>query len=118
MEVTRLLGTHRYACLMELGRSKACAWHILRREMDGTRFLAQIWAPRPLDRDLDHIRDTFLSRFLDASPLDPVLSHIGFDQDQAWYLQAIQGIPLSRFWAGWGANQRKAVLAHLSHQLE
>ena len=118
MDVTRLLGTHRYACLMELGRSKACTWHILRREMDGALFLAQIWVPRPLDRDLDHIRDTFLSRFLDASPLDPVISHFGFDQDQAWYLQAIQGVPLSRFWAGWGLDQRKAVLAHLSHQLE
>ncbi|MDR3684964.1 MAG: hypothetical protein P4L11_14650, partial [Geothrix sp.] len=81
MGVTRLLGTHRYACLLELGRSGESEWQILRRELDGARFLAQTWAPRPTDRDLDHIRDTFLSRFLDASPLDPVLSHLGFDQD-------------------------------------
>ncbi|MDR3683148.1 MAG: hypothetical protein P4L11_05415 [Geothrix sp.] len=118
MGVTRLLGTHRYACLLELGRSGECEWQILRREVDGARFLAQIWAPRPTDRDLDHIRDTFLSRFLDASPLDPVLSHLGFDQDQAWYLQAIQGVPLSRIWAGWGEDQRKALHGHLSHHLE
>ena len=117
MDVTRLLGTHRYSGLMELGRREGCAWHILRRDMDGARFLAQIWTPRPSNRELDHIRDTFLSRFLDASPLDPVISHIGFDQYQAWYLQAIQGVPLARIWAGWGETQREAALEHLSHQL-
>ena len=118
MDETRLLGTHRYASLMALGRVRGCEWQILRREQDGTRFLAQIWSPRPGDRDLDQIRDTFLSRFLDASPLDPVISHIGFDADQAWYLQAIQGIPLARLWGGWDAGQREAVLKHLSDQLQ
>lgn len=89
-------------------------WHLMRREVDGARFLAQIWSPLPTDRDLDQIRDTFLARFLDASPLDPVISHIGFDGEQAWYLQALQGTPLSRRWAGWGEDQREALRGHLS----
>jgi tetratricopeptide (TPR) repeat protein len=103
---------------MELGRSSGCEWQLLRRELDGARFLAQIWSPLPTDRDLDHIRDTFLSRFLDASPLDPVVCHLGFDGEQAWYLQALNGTPLSRLWASWGESQREALLAHLSQHLE
>jgi tetratricopeptide (TPR) repeat protein len=102
---------------MELGRSEGCAWHLLRRELDGSRYLAQFWSPLPADRELDHIRDTFLSRFLDASPLDPVQGHVGFDGEQAWYLQAIQGTPLSRTWAGWGEEQRQALLDHLAEAL-
>ena len=117
MEVIRFLGTHRYAWLLDLGTSDGCSWHIVRRESDGARFVAQVWFPRPTDRDLDHIRDTFLSRFLDASPLDPMVSHVGFDSEQAWYLQAIQGAPLSRLWAGWGESQREALLAHLANCL-
>ena len=118
MDVTRFLGSHRYLSLMELGRCEGCTWHLLRREMDGARYLAQFWSPLPTDRDLDHIRDTFLSRFLDAAPLDPVYSHIGFDGQQAWYLQAIHGTPLSRLWAGWGEAQREALLTHLAGQLD
>ncbi|MBK9797922.1 MAG: hypothetical protein IPP58_15850 [Holophagaceae bacterium] len=118
MDVTRFLGTHRFLSLLELGRTEGCTWHLLRRDMDGARYLAQIWSPLPTDRQLDHIRDTFLSRFLDAAPLDPVYSHIGFDGEQAWYLQAIHGTPLSRCWAGWGEAQREALLAHLAEKLE
>ena len=117
MDVTRFLGANRYAWLVELGRSAGCSWHIMRRESDGARFLAQIWSPRPTDRDLDHIRDTFLARFLDATPLDPVISHLGFDAEQAWYLQTIQGAPLARLWSGWGEGQREALLGHLSSEL-
>jgi tetratricopeptide (TPR) repeat protein len=118
VDVTLYFGIHRYIWLMELGRNESCAWHLLRRELDGTRFLAQVWSPRPSERNLDHIRDTFLSRFLDASPLDPVPSHLGFDGIQAWFLQAIQGNPMARIWAGWGESQRKAALEHLDQQLE
>ena len=113
MDVTRFLGTHRYTWLMELGQGEGCAWHLMRREMDGARFLAQIWSPHPTDRDLDQIRDTFLARFLDASPLDPVAGHIGFDGEQAWCLQGLQGTPLARLWAGWGEGQREALMRHL-----
>ena len=118
MEVTRFLGTHRFAWLQELGRGDGCSWHIVRRELDGARFLAQIWSPRPTDRELDHIRDTFLSRFLDATALDPVVCHVGFDEEQAWYIQTIQGVPLSRHWAGWGEPQRDALLQKLGTELE
>ncbi|MDP1832868.1 MAG: hypothetical protein Q8K67_12475 [Geothrix sp.] len=115
--MTRFLGTHRYTWLMELGRGEGCAWHLMRRELDGARFLAQLWSPLPTDRDLDHMRDTFLARFLDAEALDPVISHLGFDGEQAWYLQALQGTPLSRLWAGWGEAQREALMRHLRERL-
>ena len=117
MDVTRFLGTHRYTWLMDLGQGEGCAWHLMRREVDGTRFLAQFWSPLPPDRDLDQMRDTFLARFLDAGPLDPVHSHFGFNDEQAWYLQALHGAPLARLWPGWGEPQRKALLGHLAQQL-
>jgi tetratricopeptide (TPR) repeat protein len=117
VEVTRFLGTHRYTWLLELGRDGACAWHLMRRDLDGARFLAQVWSPLPSDRDLEHLRDTFLARFLDAESLDPVGSHFGFDGEQAWYLQALQGTPLARLWAGWGDEQREALLRHLQARL-
>ena len=113
MDVTRFLGTHRYTWLLELGRGEGCAWHLMRRELDGTRFLAQIWSPLPVDHDLDQIRETFLARFLDASPLDPVIGHIGFDGEQFWCLQALQGTPLARLWTSWTEAQREALLQHL-----
>ena len=118
MDLTRFLGTHRYTWLLELGQAGACSWQLIRREVDGTRFLAQIWSPRPTDKDLDQIRDTFLARFLDAEPLDPVLSHLGFDAEQAWFLQALQGIPLGRLWSSWGEAQRHTLLAHLQSLLD
>ncbi len=117
MEVTRFLGTHRYTWLMELGRGEGCAWHLMRRDLDGARFLAQLWSPMPSDRDLELMRDTYLARFLDAEPLDPVISLLGFDGEQAWYLQALQGTPLSRLWAAWGEEQREALMHHLRERL-
>jgi tetratricopeptide (TPR) repeat protein len=118
VEVTRFLGTQRYAWLMDLGGGPGCSFQLLRREHDGARFLAQLWSPLPADRDLDQLRDTFLARFLDAVPLDPVLGHFGFDDGQAWHLQALQGTPLSRLWPGWDAAQRQALLQHLDRELE
>jgi tetratricopeptide (TPR) repeat protein len=117
MDVTRFLGTHRYTWLMELGRGEGCAWHLMRREMDGARFLAQLWSPLPSDRDLEQMRDTFLARFLDAEALDPVVSHLGYDGGQAWYLQALHGTPVSRLWTGWGEEQREALMHHLQERL-
>jgi tetratricopeptide (TPR) repeat protein len=117
VEVTRFLGTHRYTWLLELGRAGDCAWHLMRRELDGARFLAQVWSPLPTDRDLEHLRDTFLARFLDAESLDPVSSHFGFDGEQVWYLQALQGTPLARLWVTWGEEQREALLRHLQERL-
>lgn len=117
MEVTRFLGPHRFTWLQELGEGPGCAWHLVRRESDGARFLAQVWSPLPPDRELDVIRDTFLARFLDAVPLDPVHCHFGFDAEQAWCLQALQGTPLSRLWSGWGEVQREALWRHLAQQL-
>jgi len=117
MELTRFLGAHRYTWLQVLGQGHGCSWSLVRRDQDGARFLVQLWSPMPTDRDLEQIRDTFLARFLDATPLDPVIGHIGFDGEQAWYLQALQGTPLTRLWAGWGEAQRAELLHHLSSQL-
>lgn len=117
MDVTRFLGTHRYAWLMDLGQGAGCTFQLLRRDLDGARFLAQLWSPLPAERDLDQLRDTFLARFLDADPLDPVIGHFGFDDGQAWHLQALQGTPLSRLWPGWGPAQRAALTQHLSQEL-
>lgn len=118
MDVTRFLGTHRYTWLLDLGQAEGCTWQLLRRGIDGTRFLAQIWSPMPPDRDLDQMRDTFLARFLDASPWDPVICHFGFDGEQAWHLQALQGVPLSRLWPGWGESQREALMNHLARGMK
>jgi len=103
---------------MDLGRGPGCTFQLLRRELDGARFLAQLWSPLPPDRDLDQLRDTFLARFLDADPLDPVIGHFGSDGEQAWHLQALQGTPLARLWPGWGAAERQALAQHLAQQLE
>jgi tetratricopeptide (TPR) repeat protein len=46
-----------------------------------------------------------------------VSSHFGFDGEQAWYLQALQGTPLARLWAAWGEEQREAVRRHLQERL-
>ena len=113
MDVTRYLGAHRFTWLAELGQGEGCAWHLMRRESDGSRFLLQLWTPRPTDRDLDHLREGFLSRFLDASSLDPVYCHLGYDDEQAWYLQAIQGTPLARLCPEWGPEQREAFLRYV-----
>jgi tetratricopeptide (TPR) repeat protein len=115
--MTRPLGPHRFTWLMELGQGEGCTWHLMRRELDGTRFLAQLWSPLPTERVLDQIRDTFLARFVDASPLDPLVGHIGFDAEKAWCLQALHGTPLSRLWAGWEDRQREALMKHLAEQL-
>lgn len=113
MDVTRFLGAHRFAWLAELAQGEACAWHLMRREHDGARFLLQLWTPRPPDRDLDQLREAVLGRFLDAGPLDPVQVHFGYDDEQAWHLQAIQGAPLSRLWPEWGPGPREAFLRRL-----
>lgn len=117
MDLTRFLGTHRYTWLQDLGQGKGCAFQLLRREFDGARFLAQVWTPLPSDRDLDQMRETFLARFLDARPLDPVHSHFGLDAMQAWYLQALPGTPLARLWPGWDSTQRQTLLEHLARLL-
>lgn len=117
MDVTRFLGAHRFTWLAELAQVEGRAWHLVRREQDGTRFLLELWTPRPPDRDLDHLREAFLGRFLDAGPLDPAHVHFGFDDEQAWHLQAIHGTPLSRLWPAWDAAQREAFTGRLSQAL-
>lgn len=114
MDLTRFLGAHRFTTLGDLGQDGPCTWQLVRREGDGARFLLQLWQPRPSDRDLDHLREGFLGRFLDATPLDPIHCHFGFDDSQAWFLQVLQGTPLSRLWPEWGPASREAALRHLA----
>ncbi|WP_306591105.1 hypothetical protein [Geothrix sp. 21YS21S-4] len=113
----RFFGAHRFAVLADLGGDEAASFHLLRRESDGGRFVAQIWTPRPSDRDLDQLREAFLARFLDAAPVDPEAAHLGFDDHHAWHLQALHGAPLSRLWPGWDPETRDEALRRVDASL-
>ncbi|MBL0210138.1 MAG: hypothetical protein IPQ13_04360 [Holophagaceae bacterium] len=119
MTAPRILGGQRYAWVANLASSEAapghaaCAWQLVRREGDGARFLLQIWDPRPSDKELDQIKETFLSRFLDGEPWDPSGCRFGFDETQIWFLQELPGTPLPRLASEWTAPQRKAFGKHV-----
>ncbi len=115
MDLIRTFGAHRLTWVQDLGEARegGSTFHLMRRESDATRFLLQLWSPRMEDRALDHLREIFLSRFQDASPLDPVEVHFGFDEEQVWFLQALPGTPLARAWEEWSAPQRQAFQRHL-----
>lgn len=115
MELIRL-GAHRLAWLQDLPGGEGTAWHLARREQDGARCLIQRW-PRPDDRTLDHLKELFLSRFQDATELDPVEAHFGFDEDQVWWFQVIPGTPLAKAWPEWNPSQRQAFHRHLEERL-
>lgn len=117
MELTRLFGALRLDSLMDLGRTGSEAWHLMRREEDGARFLLQRLHPRPSDRRLESIKNAFLSGVQEADPAQPTESHFGYDEQQAWYLQRLEGQPLSRAWAGWTAAQREEAWRELEKRL-
>lgn len=120
MTAVRLLGGQRYAWLAEIGSAPGgrCSWHVARRESDGVRFLVQVWDPRPTDKALDKIKETFLSCFADPEPFDPPAISFGFDDNQAWFLQALAGAPLTKSWPTWNPERRRSFQAHLMSCLE
>lgn len=113
MELNRQFGAHRLDWVMDLGRSGACAWHLLRREEDGARFLLQRFHPRPDDRELELLREAFLGAIQDADPTQPTPAHFGFDEEQIWFLQRLEGTPLPRAWAEWTQPQRREAVRAL-----
>ncbi|MBI3130043.1 MAG: hypothetical protein HYZ13_01680 [Acidobacteria bacterium] len=115
MDLIRTYGAHRLTWVQDLGEAKegGSTFHLMRRESDAARFLLQLWAPRMEDRTLDHLREIFLSRFQDATPMDPVEVHFGFDEEQVWFLQNLPGTPLARAWEEWNTAQRHGFQRHL-----
>lgn len=115
MELIRL-GSHRLVWLQDLPGGDGCAWHLARREQDGARVLVQRW-PRPEDRGLDHLKELFLARTLDATEMDPVEAHFGFDEEHVWWFQVIPGTPLAKLWPEWSVAQRQAFQRTLEDRL-
>ncbi|HJW08408.1 MAG TPA: hypothetical protein VJ483_02170 [Holophagaceae bacterium] len=113
MELNRQFGAHRLDWVMDLGRSGVCAWHLMKREEDGARFVLQRFHPRPDDRGLELLREAFLGAIQDADATQPTPAHFGFDEEQIWFLQRLEGTPLPRAWAEWTQPQRREALRAL-----
>ncbi len=117
MELTRLFGAHRLDPVMDLGQAGAESWHLMRREEDGARFLLALLNPRPGDKQLESIKIRFLNGIQNADPEQPTESHFGYDEQQAWCLQRLEGQPLGRAWADWTAAQREEAWRALEQRL-
>lgn len=115
MTAVRLLGGQKFAWLSEIGNTTVpgCSWHVARRESDGARFVIQLWEPRPTDKALDKIKESFLSGFADAESMDPPAIGFGFDDNQAWYMQMLLGTPVSKAWPAWNNEHRRSFQAHI-----
>ena len=113
------LGGRWYVPLEDLGlRSGDCSWHVLRDEAEGSRWVLQRWSPRPPDRDLDRLRETYLQRFTEADPADPVAGRFGFDPTQCWFLQRLQEPSLAEAWPLWSLPLRQSFLRALERRLQ
>jgi len=121
MEPGWRLGPHGYAPETRLvppgGAVPGCAWRVVRREGDGSRWLLQLWDPCPPAPVLDVFKDEFLHRFSRTEPLDPGACHLGCDQDKAWLLQELCGVPLPRVWARADAAGRRDLRAWVAAAL-
>ncbi|HET8900966.1 MAG TPA: hypothetical protein VFM84_03420, partial [Holophagaceae bacterium] len=102
---------------MDLGQTSSESWHLMRREEDGARFLLQRLHPRPGDRRLESVKNAFLTGVQEADPAQPAESHFGYDEQQVWYLQRLEGQPLARAWPGWTAAQRQEAWRELEKRL-
>jgi len=110
-----LLGGRGYTPIADLGSAggHGSSWYLVRAEEAGEPLLLQLWSPRPKDRELDKLKETYLQRFLDAEPLDPALCRFGFDEERAWFLQELPGSDLSQAWPEWSPACRESFLHHL-----
>jgi len=113
-----LLAGRCYAPVPELVSGPGCTWHLVRPEEGGEPQFLQLWSPRPQDRELDKLRETYLQRFLDAEPLDPAFCRFGFDEERAWFLQDLPGLDLSLVWPEWGPACRESFLGRLKGLLK
>ena len=103
-----------YAAVQELPvpeGSQGCAWWIVRREGEGPRHLLQLWEPLPAPRVLDTIREDFLRRFTQAEAMDPGPCHLGYDEQQAWFLQELEGAPFLRLWSLEDRDGRESLVS-------
>ena len=113
------LGGRWYTPVMDLGlASGGCTWQILQDEEDGSRWILQMWTPRPPDRELDVVRETYLQRLTGADLPDPPASRFGFDEARAWFLQALLETPLRACWPRWSGPSQEAFLQGLRQVLE
>lgn len=111
------LGPLRFTHVAPLAREGNTLWEVVRREPDGARFLLQIWDPRPDDRTLDALKETYLGFWQDAGPLDPGDAQFGFDEGRIWLLQPLPGQPLAKLWLDWTLEQRGAFQRFLGDAL-
>lgn len=120
MSQTWHLGGQAYTLQGDAGPRDASGrtWRFVRRESDGARFLLQTWDPRPSDKELDAIKDSFLRAVAEATSLDALEVHFGFDEATLWLLQGLQGTPLSRLWPEWPSETRAIFLHHLQKTLD
>ncbi|MBS1767756.1 MAG: tetratricopeptide repeat protein [Acidobacteria bacterium] len=117
MALTPLFGALRLEAVQELGRVGDESWALMRREEDGARFLLHLFDPRPDDRRLESLKNAFLTATQEADPSQPVETHFGYDEQQAWHLQRLEGQPLARAWAGWTAAQREEAWRAVERRL-
>lgn len=112
MERGPRLGTHAYTQVAALAaEGRGCTFTVVRRDVDGRRCLLQLWAPRPTERILDNLRADYLQRFSQAEPMDTGAAHLGFDEDKVWFLQELNGTPLTRLWAELDRKDRAELRA-------
>ena len=114
MSRTWHLGGRWYAPGPELGiAGGGCTWRVLEDEDDGSRWILQSWSPRPPDRDLDMVRETYLQWVVGAEGGDPPASRFGFDEGQVWFLQKLLDPVLRDCWPRWRGVLQEAFLARL-----
>ena len=116
----RHLGAHNYLTVATLpadGMNPECSFSVVRREGDGPRSLLQLWQPRPAQRVVDTLREEFLHCFSQAEAMDPGRCHLGFDDDQLWFIQELSGTPLPRLWGETDAAGREALRGNLLEAL-
>lgn len=110
-----LFGGRGYARVLdlELQGADGARWAIVQAEGEEARHLLQVWEPLPASGALDRLRETYLQRFVDAGPLDPAGGRFGFDAHRAWFLQPLEGLPLSEAWPDWDSGRRAAFRSQL-----
>jgi hypothetical protein len=112
------LGPHRYLPVVLLpGADAGCTWAVVRRDGEGPRALLQLWQPCPPARVLDSLKEAFLQCFSQADALDPGACHLGFDPNQAWFLQELGGTSLPRLWAQTDEAGRRGLKERIAEAL-
>lgn len=94
-----------------LGTGTNCTWQLVRRAGNGDVLLLQMWTPKPVDHELDKLRENYLLKFQNAERSDPLRTGFGYNKHCAYFLQVLEGQPLSECWKQWGPQSQKAFLS-------